>query len=181
MASKDLYNVFGSNDNSGAGKMMKKRTPRSTENTHEHTSGSFGGQNMVNQLERRDLVKRIGEAGGSVAESARSRPTDQTAASTRRVTTSNTRTATPIGTRQATPLNKAAANQGIPRDLEASEARTDMIGVKQKTPRSAGVGSSPTTGRGQVTYSGYNAPANNQKKKTNVTRNTRPGNKKYGA
>lgn len=55
MANKDLYNVFGSTRNSGAGQtqMMKKRTPRSTENTHEHTSGSFDGQNMVNQLTKR--------------------------------------------------------------------------------------------------------------------------------
>ena len=121
MASKDLYNAFGSARNSGAGQtqMMKKRTPRPTENTHEHTSGSFGGQDMVNQLERRDLVKRIGEAGGSVAESARSRPTDQTAASARRVTTSNTRAATPIGTRQATPIGGRAATP---------------IGTRQATP-----------------------------------------------
>ena len=79
MANKDLYNVFGSARNSGAGQtqMMKKRTPRPTENTHEHTSGSFGGQNMVNQL-------------------------------TKRATPIGTRQATPIGTRRATPINQTA-------------------------------------------------------------------------
>jgi len=162
MASKDLYNVFGSNRNSGAGQMTKKKTPRPTENTHEHTSGSFGGQNMVNQLEKRDRLKQLGDAARSVGrmvigatpgllaesvanrisstgkgavagavaasakpkksvvESARSRPTNQTAASTRRVTTSNTRTATPIGDRVSAPLQNtptgSAANisKGVP-------------------------------------------------------------------
>ena len=153
MANKDLYNVFGSTRNSGAGQtqMMKKKTPRSTENTHEHTSGSFGGQNMVNQLEKRDRLKQLGDAARSVGrmvigaapgvlaesvanrisstgkgaaagavaasakpkksvvESARSRPTNQTAASTRRVTTSNTRTATPIGDHVSTPLKTGSA------------------------------------------------------------------------
>lgn len=151
MANKDLYNVFGSTRNSGAGQtqMMKKKTPRSTENTHEHTSGSFGGQNMVNQLEKRDRLKQLGDAARSVGrmvigatpgllaesmanrisrpgkgavagaaagaakpkksvvESARSRPTNQTEASTRRVTQ--------VGTRQATPLNQVDAPASAPR------------------------------------------------------------------
>ena len=143
MASKDLYNAFGSARNSGAGQtqMMKKRTPRPTENTHEHTSGSFGGQDMVNQLERRDLVKRIGEAGGSVAESARSRPTDQTAASARRVTTSNTRAATPIGTRQATPIGGrvSAPLQNTPTGVGVNRAG-GVSGNNTKPPTGGGVG-----------------------------------------
>ena len=95
MANKDLYNVFGSARNSGAGQtqMMKKRTPRPTENTHEHTSGSFGGQNMVNQL-----TKRATPIGTRQA----------TPIGTRQATPIGTRQATPIGTRRATPINQTA-------------------------------------------------------------------------
>lgn len=156
MANKDLYNVFGSNRNSGAGQMMKKRTPRPTENTHEHTSGSFGGQNMVNQLEKSDRLKQLGDAARSVGRMVIGAVPGMMTESVAKKLTKK-------------PLNgvsgrsgKTAAGQIIPRDLEASEARTDMIGVKKSTPRTGG----QTTGRGQITYSGYNAPTNNQKKRS---------------